>query len=307
MTTRFTHVALLCLGICLMLGSVARADLRVVTTTTDLADLARAVGGEHVEVESICKGEQDPHYVQARPSYMVKLSRADLLISVGLDLEVAWLPSLVRGARNPAINPGKPGHLEASRAIKPIEVVGGAVDRSKGDIHPRGNPHYWLDPHNGKAIARLIAGRMKQLDPEHGAAYEANLQRFLAQLDAAIARWQKRMAPLRGKRVVSYHATFNYFIQRFGLQQSGYVESKPGIPPAPAHLAQLIVQMRKERVGTILHEAYHDRGASNLVAKRSGAAVLELPTSVGGARGASSYIGLIDHLVARTARALGGR
>lgn len=288
-------------------ANTAAADLRVVATTTDLADLARAVGGKHVDVDAICKGEQDPHYVQARPSYMVRLSRADLLISVGLDLEVAWLPPLIRGARNPAINRGKPGHLDASTAITPIDVRGRKVDRRGGDLHPRGNPHYWLDPHNARPIARAIAARMQKLDPDHAADYAKNVAAFGKRLDAALARWDKRMAPHRGKPVVSYHATFNYFIQRFGLSLRGFVESKPGIPPAPAHLARLIGQMRKDHVGVILHERYHDESASQLVARRTKATVVKLPTSVAGGASTSDYIKLMDHLVERTAAALGGK
>jgi len=302
MVVRLLLAALL---VALALPTRAHAELRVVATTTDLADITRAVGGKHVGVESICKGEQDPHYVQARPSYMVALSRAHLLVAVGLDLEAAWLPSLVRGARNPRINPGKPGYLDASGAITPIGVRGGSVDRRGGDLHPFGNPHYWLDPDNGKRIAAHIAARLKKLDAGHADDYDRNLARFAAAVDTAMARWQKRLAAHRGKKVASYHATFNYFIARFGLVQSGFVESKPGIPPAPAHLARLIIDMRKQGVGVILHERYHDVGASKLVASRSGATVLQLPTSVGGGSGTGSYVKLLDHLVDRTASALG--
>ena len=246
------------------MAGTARADLRVVTTTTDLADIASAIGGEHASVESICAGEQDPHYVQARPSYMVKLSRADLLVHVGLDLEIAWLPSLVRGARNPSINPGKPGNLDASTAVTPLDVPGGPIDRSQGDIHPRGNPHYWLDPDNGKKIAAAIAQRMAGLAPKHAAYFGTRLARWTASVDAAIARWTTRMASLRGAEVVSYHATFNYFHDRFGLEPVGYVEEKPGIPPAPAHLARLITKMKRDQIGVIFHENYYDDATSKL-------------------------------------------
>jgi zinc/manganese transport system substrate-binding protein len=288
-------------------AGAVQAQLRVVTSTTDLADIAKSIGGKHVSVEAICAGEQDPHYVQARPSYMVKLSRADLLIHVGLGLEIAWLPPLIRGARNPDINPGKPGNLDASRVIEPIDVPRGNVDRSQGDIHPFGNPHYWLDPDNGKRIAKRIADRLAQLDPKHVDDYRAALARWAKSLDAALVRWDEQMAPLRGRKVVSYHATFNYFLKRFGLVQAGYVEAKPGIPPAPAHLAKLVKSMRTDRVRVVLHERYHDRGASDIVARRGGdAKVLVLPTSVGGDKGVGSYQKLIDHLVRQVAKHLTG-
>jgi zinc/manganese transport system substrate-binding protein len=275
----------------------ARAELRIVTSTTDLADLARAVGGERVHVESVCRGNQDPHYAQARPSYMVTLSRADLVISVGLELEIGWLPSLIQGARNPEIQPGTPGFLDASSAISALDVPKGPVDRSRGDIHPLGNPHYWLDPLNAKRIAALIAERLSTLDKAGAAAYHKRLEAFDARIDAAMQRWNAALAPYRGSKLVSYHRTFDYFFSRFGLTPIGYIEDRPGIPPAPAHVANLIREMQAQHVGVIFHENYYDRSVSDLVAARTGARLLVLPTSVDGTPAATSYELLLDQLV----------
>ncbi|MDX2054794.1 MAG: metal ABC transporter substrate-binding protein [Polyangiaceae bacterium] len=275
----------------------ASAELRVVTTTSDLGYFVRTIGGDKVRVDTICQGAQDPHFVQARPSYMVTLSRADLLVSVGLELEVGWLPSLIQGARNPNIKPGKPGYLEASRAVKAIDIPKGQVDRSRGDVHPFGNPHFWLDPLNAKLASSAIAERMAALDPKNAGLYRANQRTFEGKLDKKMKEWSDRMAPFRNTKIVSYHATFNYFHRRFGLSGIGYLEDRPGIPPSPAHLVELIRQMKEHKVRVIFHEAFYDHSTSDMVGARASAKVLVLPTSVGGAKGADTYEQLIDTLV----------
>jgi len=291
------HGLLVVAIVALLSASTARADLHVVTTTTDLADLAAAVGGARVKVESLCKGNQDPHYVQARPSYMVTLSRADLVIAAGLELEIGWLPALLQGARNPEVLPGHAGYLDASSAITAIDVPRGAIDRSRGDVHALGNPHYWLDPQRARRVAAAIARRLGELDPSGRQSFDRNLRAVQQRLDAALQRWTAALEPHRGAKVVSYHRTFDYFFERFGLQPLGYIEDRPGIPPAPAHVAQLIAAMRAAGVRVIFHESYFDRATSDVIAKRTGARVLVLPTSVGGAGQASSYERLIDLLV----------
>jgi zinc/manganese transport system substrate-binding protein len=285
-------------GVGLGLTRPSFAELRVVTTTTDLAYFAQTVGGDKIHVDSICKGSQDPHFVQARPSYMVTLSRADLVVAVGLELEVGWLPSLIQGARNPAINPGRPGYLEAATAIKPIDVPAGGVDRSRGDIHPFGNPHFWLDPLNAKLAARAIAERLAQLDGTNAKLYRDNATAFEARIDKKLSGWQATMAPFKGTKIASYHATFNYFHRRFGLDSIGYLEDRPGIPPSPAHLVDLIRQMREQKVPVVFHEEFYDHSTSDMVGQRAGAHVLVLPTSVGGATGVDTYEQLIDYLIA---------
>jgi len=290
-------IALLACVAWLLAPSLASAELRVVTTTTDLGYFARTIGGDKVHVDTICQGSQDPHFVQARPSYMVTLSRADLLVSIGLELEVGWLPSLIQGARNPAINPGKPGYFEASSAISAIDIPKGGTDRSRGDIHPFGNPHFWLDPINAKLAAHAIADRMASLDPANAKLFHKNQQDFEARLDKKLKEWTDRMAPFRNTKIVSYHATFNYFHHRFGLDSIGYLEDRPGIPPSPAHLVDLIRQMKEKNVRVIFHESFYDHATSDMVGSRAGAKVLILPTSVGGANGTDTYEKLIDNLV----------
>lgn len=281
----------------LLCASTARAELRVVATTTDLAHFARAVGGDRVHVDTICRGKQDPHFVQARPSYMVKLSRADLLLAVGLELEAAWLPLLIQGARNPTIKPGHRGFFEAASTIQAIDVPTGPIDRSAGDVHPLGNPHFWLDPDNARKVATAVALRLAELDPDNAKLFARNQQTFDQGLTRAMERWSVQMAPLRGKKIVSYHRTFNYFHRRFGLVGVGYVEERPGIPPAPAHLARLIRKMRSDEVSVIFHESFYNRAMSDLVARKSNSRVLVLPTSVDGVEGTSSYEELIDYII----------
>ncbi|HEX6764048.1 MAG TPA: metal ABC transporter substrate-binding protein, partial [Polyangiaceae bacterium] len=239
----------------------------------------------------------DPHFVQARPSYMVTLSRADLVVAVGLELEVGWLPSLIQGARNPAINPGRPGYFEAASAIQPIDVPAGGADRSKGDIHPFGNPHFWLDPTNAKLAARAIAERMARLDGKNAELFRTNERAFEARIDRKTAEWTQKMAPFKNTKVASYHATFNYFLKRFNLVGIGYLEDRPGIPPSPAHLVDLIRQMKADKVSVIFHESFYDHSTSDMVASKTGAKVLVLPTSVGGTKDATTYEKLLDTLI----------
>jgi zinc/manganese transport system substrate-binding protein len=296
-------IAIACVTWLLAVQSAA-AELRVVTTTTDLAYFARTVGGDRVHVDSICQGGQDPHFVQARPSYMVTLSRADLVVAVGMELEVGWLPALLQGARNPAINPGRPGYLEAGTMVEPIDIPQGRVDRSHGDVHPFGNPHFWLDPLNAKRAARAIAERFAQLDPGNAKLFRDNAAAFERRIDAKMQQWSAQLAPFKAAKIASYHATFNYFHRRFGLSSIGYLEDRPGIPPSPAHLVDLIAQMKAQRVSVIFHESFYDHSTSDMVAARAGAKVLVLPTSVGAVPGTESYEKLIDYIVARVVSAM---
>ncbi|HEX6275007.1 MAG TPA: metal ABC transporter substrate-binding protein [Polyangiaceae bacterium] len=294
--TRFVFAfAILVAG--MLLPAPALAELRIVTTTTDLGYFASTIGRDRVKVDTICQGTQDPHFVQARPSYMVTLSRADLVVAVGLELEVGWLPSLIQGARNPAINPGKPGYFEAASAIRPIDVPEGQVNRAHGDVHPTGNPHFWLDPLNGKLAARAIAEKMAALDPKNAAFFRANAKAFEARIDQKMAEWSAKMAPYKNAKIASYHATFNYFHKRFGLVGVGYLEDRPGIPPSPAHLVDLIRRMKADKVPVIFHESFHDRATSDMVASKTGARVLLLATSVGGAKNVKTYEELVDAIV----------
>ncbi|MBI1909860.1 MAG: zinc ABC transporter substrate-binding protein [Deltaproteobacteria bacterium] len=273
----------------------AIAKLNIVTTTPDLAALAKEVGGDRVAVISLARGDQDPHYLEPKPSYAVKLNRADLLIAVGLDLEIGWLPVLLTQSRNPKIQPGSPGYLEPTSGVRILEIPHGPIDRSQGDVHPLGNPHYWLDPRNGLVIASQIASRLKEIDPEGD--YAARFFDFEKRLKARIAVWEKETAPLRGKRIVTHHKSFSYFVDWVGLQVAGLVEPKPGIPPPPSHLLKLINQVRQENISLLVTENYYDPKPSREIGQKTGAKVLILPTSVGGEAGVGTYEALFDRLI----------
>ena len=272
----------------------AAEPLRIVTTIETFADLARQVGGAHVKVEPIVRGYQDPHFVEAKPSLLVPLSRADLLISAGLDLELGWLPPLVQGSRNARIQPGARGNLEASTAVDVLDVPTGKVDRSQGDIHARGNPHFWLPPPNALKIAKEIAARCKELDPAHAEDYEKNLQAIGATFKARASEWSRKAALLRDLKVVTYHKSWSYVSAWLGLREMGYVELKPGIPPDPKHLAGLIQRMRAEHVRAVLIESFYNRSIASQVADGAGAKLLVLPSDVGATERSRSYVDTID-------------
>lgn len=284
------------LVLALLIPSLAHAKVRVVSTTQDPAAITRAIGGDRVQVTALAAGYQDPHFLEAKPSYMLELNKADLLLAIGLDLEVGYLPSLVQGSRNPRIQPGKPGYLDLSTAVEPLEVIG-VADRGQGDIHPNGNPHYWLDPENGRRMARAIAARLSDLDPSGKAVYEANLAAFEKTLAEKTAEWTRRMEALRGKPVVTFHRSWSYFAQRYGLDVVGFVEPKPGIPPAPQHTLALIKTMRAKNVKILLMESFYDRRVPDLIAAKTGASVVSVPNSVGGDPSVKTYFDLFDRIV----------
>jgi zinc/manganese transport system substrate-binding protein len=275
--------------------AAAQGRLNVITTTEDLASIAREVGGDRITVESIAKGYQDPHYVEAKPSFILKLMKADLLVAVGRDLELAWLPPLTQQSRNSKIQPGGPGYLDASLNATILEIPTGAITRAMGDVHPLGNPHYWLDPENGKRIAKAIADKLAELRPNDRAAFQQQLADFTGRLDAAEKRWLSMMAPYKGTKVVTYHRSFPNFAERFGLDIVGYVEPRPGIPPSPQHTLDLINEMKRQNIKLVLVEPYFDLKTPNAVGRATGAQVLVLPPSVGGTKEAPDYFKLFDY------------
>lgn len=275
----------------------ATAQLKVITTTQDIASLAQTVGRDLVEVQSLTRGYQDTHFVQAKPSLMLKMHHADLLIYQGLELEVGWLPLLLQGAHNSDIKLGKPGNLDLSLAIDPIEVPQGKLDRSMGDVHPFGNPHYTLDPGNIKPIVYLIADHLSDMLPAHSSQIKANRKRFLKKYELKLKGWKKQMEPFANTPVVTYHRTWSYFLRYFQLIRIGTVEPKPGIQPSPRHLSDLAQRMKQKNVRLILQANYYQNKFSNLLADRTGARVLTLPPGVGGVPEASDTIGLFDTLV----------
>jgi zinc/manganese transport system substrate-binding protein len=277
--------------------------LNVATSTTDLAALTQEVGGDKVNVESIAKGYQDPHFVEAKPSFLLKLRQADLLIAVGLQLEIGWLPPLVTQSGNPRIQVGAPGYLDASQFAEILEIPQGTVTRAEGDVHPLGNPHYWLDPDNGRRIARGIANKLSDLDPADGAFFQQRFQDFEKRLLAAEQKWDAEMKPYRGRKVVTYHRSLPNFAKHFGLDVIGYVEPRPGIPPTPSHTLELIQLMKRENCKIILVEPYFDLKTPQSIARETGAQVVVYLPSVGGVKEVTTYFQLFDYDIALLTKA----
>jgi zinc/manganese transport system substrate-binding protein len=273
----------------------AAGALKVVATTEDLASIAREVAGDKATVESLSRGYQDPHFVEAKPSFVLKLNKADLLIAVGRELETGWLPPLVTQARNAKIQPGGAGYLDASLKARILEIPTGQITRAMGDVHPSGNPHYWLDPENGKAIAKAVEQKLAALDPGNAGYYAQRYAGFQKRLAEAQARWTALMAPYKGTKVVTYHRSWPNFTERFGLDVIGYVEPKPGIPPSPRHTIDLIQEMKRQNVKLILVEPYFDLKTPNSIARETGGRVVVLPPSVGGEKEITDYVKLFDY------------
>jgi zinc/manganese transport system substrate-binding protein len=290
----------------MLLATSAQAKLNVVATITDFGAIAQAVGGDQVKVTSIAKGTEDSHFVDARPSFVRVLNQADVLIEGGAELEIGWLPPLVNSARNGRILGDAPGHVVLGRYIRLTEVPRGPVDRSMGDIHPLGNPHFWLDPENGNIIARVLAETFSKLDPAAAGVFQANLKKFTAELEAREGGWAKMLAPYRGTKVVSYHKSFDYFFDRYGLQLAGTIESKPGIEPSPAYINNLIQQLRGAGVKLVIVEPYRRLKTAEYVAQALGAKLLVLPEKVEGNAKVKEYLGLFDYDVGQVAEALRG-
>jgi len=273
----------------------AQSKLNIITTTEDLAAIAREVGGDHVTVDSIAKGYQDPHFVEAKPSFILKLQKADILILVGRDLEIGWLPPLIQQSRNSKVQVGADGYLDASLQARILEVPQGQITRAEGDVHPLGNPHYWLDPENGKIIAREIFDKFVHFRGNDRAYFESRLNDFVNRLNDAEKRWVAMMAPYKGTKVVTYHRSFPNFAERFGLDIVGYVEPKPGIPPTPQHTLDLINDMKRMNVKLVLVEPYFDLKTPMSIGRATGAEVMVMPPSVGGVKEVSDYFKLFDY------------
>ena len=269
--------------------------LNVVTATTDMAALTAEVGGDKIDVDSIAKGYQDPHFVEAKPSFLLKLRQADLLIVVGLQLEIGWLPPLITQSGNPRIQVGAAGYLDASQFAEILDIPTGTVTRAMGDVHPLGNPHYWLDPDNGRRIARGIAGKLGDLDPSNSAYYQDRFKDFDKRLSEAEQKWDAEMKPYHGRKVVTYHNSFPNFAKHFSLLVIGYVEPRPGIPPTPSHTIELIGLMKRENCKVVLVEPYFDLKTPQAIARDTGAKVVQYLPSVGGEKQVTNYFQLFDY------------
>ena len=275
----------------------AYATLNVVATTPDLGSIAREVGGDRVDVTSLAKGTEDPHFVDAKPSFIRILNQADALIEGGADLEVGWLPPLVLNARNPKIQLGQPGHIVVAEVIRLLEIPTGPIDRSMGDVHPFGNPHFTLDPLNGKLIAERIKERLCMLSAVDCPIFTANAKQFEDKIDSRLTLWQKQMTPLRGTKVVTYHKSYSYLAERFGLRVVNTIEPKPGIPPSASHVRDLVAQIKAEGVKLILLEPNRERKTPAFLAQETGAKVAIVPSMVQGSKEAGDYLALFDHIV----------
>ena len=302
-TTKTLAATLLLVG----LAIPAQAKLRVVTSLQDLASIAEAVGGDRVEAFALARGYQDPHFVDAKPSFILKLSRADLLVVAGLELEIGYLPPLIDQSRNERIHPGSAGYLDASTGCDILQKPTQVVTRAMGDVHPYGNPHYWTDPENGRVIARAIAARLTELDPAGKAAFDSGLAAFEARLTAEERGWDAKMAPFAGARIVTFHESWPNFAKRFKLEIVGTVEPKPGIPPSPTHTLEIINLIAKEKVGVILVEPYFDRKTPDFIAEKTGCKVVTFYPSVGGIPELKDYFGVFGHNVEAFVKAMSGK
>lgn len=283
-----------------------RAKIQVVATTPDLAALAREIGGDAVEVKALAKPTEDPHFVDAKPSHIVTLNRADVLIDGGAELELGWLPPLLESARNSKLAAGAPGRIVASLGVHLLEIPT-TFDRAKGDVHAQGNPHFLLDPVNAKIVVAQIVDHLSQVDPKSAQLFAANRQRFEAELDAKLIEWQKLLAPYRGAKIVTYHKDFVYLAARFNLDIAENLEPKPGVAPSPAHLAKVIGLIRANSVRVILVQPYQSRKTAETVARQAGGVtVLDVPQQPGVAKGTDTYIDLMDYIVRTLATGLGG-
>ena len=290
-------------ALALTMGAVdAAAKVRVVTSLPDLKALTEAVGGDLVDVDSLARGTQNPHDIEIRPSLMLKLRRADLFVRNGAGGD-PWVDPLLVGGQNAKIFPGSTGYVDVSAGV-PILAPSGPVDRSRGDVHPEGNPHFTLDPGTAEAVTANILEGLKRAAPGDAPRFEARRRDFLAKMETAVARWQKALEPFRGARVVAYHETFNYVLRRFGLEVSGAIEDRPGIPPSPAHLASLIRAAKEQKIKVVVAEPYADRKTVELVARDAGARAVTLASAVGGVKGTDSYLDMLEYNVTTLAAAL---
>src|SRR6202049_3187061 len=297
MTTSHTIKFLTAAALLIVAGSTGQAagKLNVITSTEDLASIASEIGGDRITAEAIAKGYQDPHFVEPKPSFLLKLQKADLLAVVGLQLEIGWLPPLVTQSRNSRIQEGNPGYLDMSQFCEILEIPTTQVTRAMGDVHPLGNPHYWLNPENGRRMAKAFENKFSEMRPADAAYFAARYADFDKRLTDAEKRWDAAMAPYRGRKVVTYHRSWPNFCERFGLNVIDYVEPQPGIPPTPAHTLEVINTMKRDNVKLIMVEPYFDLRTPNSIGQATGGTVLVMLPSVGGVKEVTNYFELFDY------------
>lgn len=277
--------------------------LKVVTATADLADFVRVIGMDKVEVVSLTSGNQDPHFIEPRPSMVMKVKNADMLVRLGMDLDI-WMQSLIDASRNSKVSYGGVGYVEVSGKIDKLEVPTGKVDASMGDIHIFGNPHYWLDPENAKPILETILKKLCYQLPSETEYFQKNYKEYLQKLDSAIVVWKKKMEPYSGEKIVTYHNSWPYFAKRFNLSLVDFVEPKPGIPPTPSHIVALIEKIKREKVKVIVMEPYFILKVAETIAEQSRSKVIVLSPSVGGIEGIKTYLDLFDYNINKLVESL---
>ena len=283
----------------LTVTSAQAKKLYIVTTTTDIASITKEIGGDFVSVDSIAKGSQDPHYIQAKPSYMVKLNRADLLIYQGLQLEIGWLHLLIKGARNSKVGPLQPGHLDLSSVIQPLEIPLGDLDRSMGHVHPQGNPHYNLSPSNAIKMANAITDQLILLDQDNEITYRKNLNEFVLKVNDRLSNWKSRLNKILNKKVVVFHRTWIYLFTEFGIDQIGTIEKLPGVPPTPMHLAKIKNLIEQNNVRVIIQAVHYDSKFPDLLSSKTGVKTVILPAFVGGVPEATNYLSTMEYIVTK--------
>jgi zinc/manganese transport system substrate-binding protein len=297
------RIILIFSSLLIIISSADAGSIKVVTTTMDMKSIAEMIGGNKVSVQSIATGYQNPHFVDPKPSYIISLSNADLFVTVGLDLETGWSPQLLSSARNSKIQKGSPGYVDASEGVALLQVPS-SVNRGEGDIHIYGNPHYWLDPLNGKVIARNIANGLEKIDPSNRTFYEANLETFFVKIDMKLKEWSAELAPFKGSKIIAYHNEWVYFEKRFGLEIVDFLEPKPGIPPSPSQLVKVIKEVTANKIKIIISSPYFTSSSSDVVSKQTGVKVLTLATSTGAFGNIKNYFDLFDYDVAQLVAAL---
>jgi zinc/manganese transport system substrate-binding protein len=285
-------------GLLLLISAfTSHAALQVVTTTQDLAAIAQAVGGEQVEVQSLTQGTRDPHFATAKPSMIRQVFAADLLLVIGADMEIGWLPPLLQSARNSRVQPDNPGYLDLSSAVVLLDKISGPVSRSMGDVHAKGNPHYWLDPRNGLRMAQAIATRLSEMDPAHKDDYQRRLNTFEQIMGTKLPLWQAELAPLKGKRVIAYHKSFIYLADAFGFQIIDEIEPMPGITPSASTLSTLVERIKTEHISLLIMEPYYERRSANYLNEQTAIRMVVLPQSVGAQTDINTYFDLFDAIV----------
>jgi zinc/manganese transport system substrate-binding protein len=297
------RIILIFSSLLIIISTADAGSIKVVTTTMDMKSIAEMIGGNKVSVQSIATGYQNPHFVDPKPSYIISLSNADLFVTVGLDLETGWSPQLLSSARNSKIQKGSPGYVDASEGVALLQVPS-SVNRGEGDIHIYGNPHYWLDPLNGKVIARNIANGLEKIDPSNRTFYEANLETFFVKIDMKLKEWSAELAPFKGSKIIAYHNEWVYFEKRFGLEIVDFLEPKPGIPPSPSQLVKVIKEVTANKIKIIISSPYFTSSSSDVVSKQTGVKVLTLATSTGAFGNIKNYFDLFDYDVAQLVAAL---